>query len=123
MFLGNLNTMGQNMTYINKGISGNKELSRLKKRAAAARVKMTVFEKSVPSGVNEQVTIWPGSRSSLNPSNFDYVMATDHLRFKQFGGSPVDLRGWPQETTAAKRDAWATAFSDHALLYFRVQKA
>ncbi len=78
---------------------------------------MKVLEKAQPA------TYWPGSGSSLDPSDLDHVVAADHLDFKPFNGHPVDVRGWPQEPTDEKKDAWVEKFSDHALLYFEVQKA
>ncbi len=49
-------------------------------------------------------------------------MAAEHLRFKDFTGTKVDVRGWPQEATDAAKDGWAEKYSDHALLYFEVAK-
>lgn len=48
--------------------------------------------------------------------------AAEHLAFKKFSGARVDVRGWVDEPTGAKKDAWTRKFSDHALLYFEVQK-
>ena len=114
IFLGDLNTMGMNLTYQSKDISAFEELSRLGKRVA--RVQMRVLDKSGP-------TFWPGTNSSYDPGNLDHVVAANHLQFKSFGGNPIDLRGWPQEMSDAKRDEWAKNFSDHAILYFEVQKS
>ncbi len=122
IFMGDLNTMGMNLTFSNKDVTGDEEIERLKKRIKSSTINMSVLDKPLPSGLPGQATFWPGSHSSLKPSNLDHVVAAKHLTFKQFNGSPVDLRGWPQETTDAKRDAWIDKFSDHALLYFEVQK-
>lgn len=113
IFLGDLNTMGMNLTYSPKDVSGAEEIERLRKRAA--KRDMVILDKRGPSW-------WPGSKSSYSPSNLDHVVAADHLNFKLFGGKPVDLRGWPEETADAKKDKWVERFSDHALLYFEVQK-
>ena len=113
IFLGDLNTMGMNLTYSPKDLSGEEEIERLRKRAL--KRDMVILGKGGPSW-------WPGSSSSYEPSNLDHVVAADHLEFKSFGGHPVDLRGWPEETTDAKRDRWVKKYSDHALLYFEVQK-
>jgi len=115
IFLGDLNTMGMNLTYSNKDVSADEEIERLKKRVGVKS--MAVLEKA------HELTYWPGSSSSYNPGNLDHVVAADHVQFKSFGGKPVDVRGWPQETTDAKKDAWAKKFSDHAMLYFEVQRA
>jgi len=116
LFLGDLNTMGMNLTFSNKDISGIEEIDRLKKRLASKTVKMSVLDKTAPT------TYWPGSGSTYQPSDLDHVVAADHLDFKPFSGTHVDVRGWVDESTDAKKDAWAKKFSDHALLYFEVQK-
>ena len=54
--------------------------------------------------------------------DLDHVVAADHVQFKSFGGKPVDVRGWPEKTTDVQKDAWAKKYSDHAMLYFEVQK-
>jgi len=116
IFVGDLNTMGMNLTYSNKDVSGAEEIERLKKRAAISSISMKVLDKNYPD------TFWPGSNASFGPGDLDHVVAAKHLQFKSFGGAPIDLRGWPQEPTDEKRDAWAKKYSDHALLYFEVQK-
>ena len=114
IFLGDLNTMGMNLTFSTKDVSADEEVQRLQKRVKTR--KMQVLDKSYPE------TYWPGSTSSYSPGNLDHVVAADHLRFKAFGSAHIDIRGWPQETTPEKRDAWTRKYSDHALLYFEVQK-
>lgn len=114
LFLGDLNTMGMNLTFSPKDLSGDEEIARLEARCPSR--KLAVLEKSKP------VTFWPGSTSPLLPSNLDHVVASDHLTFRDFGGVPVEVRGWPQEPTDAAKDAWAAKFSDHAMLFFEVQK-
>jgi len=116
LFLGDLNTMGMNLTFSSKDISGDEEVARLKKRLASKSVKMKVQDKASP------FTFWPGSSSSLKPSNLDHVVAADHVKFKSFNGAAVDVRGWVDESTDTQKDAWTKKFSDHALLYFEVQK-
>ncbi len=116
LFLGDLNTMGMNLTYSKKDIDGDEELTRLKDRLSPRSVSMTVLDKT------DAVTYWPGTDSSYKPSNLDHVVAANHLRFKRFAGTDVDVRGWVDESTDAARDRWAKKFSDHALLYFEVQK-
>ena len=61
-----------------------------------------------------------GSPGGLR-SNLDHVVASDHLEFAPFGGNEVDVRGWPQLPEAEQR-VWIEKFSDHALLYFEVQR-
>jgi len=114
IFLGDLNTMGMNLTFSTKDVSADEEVQRLQKRVKSR--KMQVLAKSFPE------TFWPGSKSSYAPGNLDHVVAADHLQFKAFGSAHIDIRGWPQETTPEKRDAWTRKYSDHALMYFEVQK-
>lgn len=113
IFLGDLNTMGMNLTFSKKDVSGQEEITRLQDRCR--RQDLVVLDKAGP-------TWWPGSSSSLQSSNLDHVVAAEHLRFKQFAGFPVDLRGWPELNTDIRKDAWRKKFSDHAILYFEVQK-
>lgn len=114
IFMGDLNTMGMNLTFSSKDLSPEEELDRLKARCPYRKLK--VLDKSEP------VTYWPGSKSTIPPTNLDHVVAADHLKFKSFGGVPVSVRGWPQEQTDADKDTWAAKFSDHAMLFFEVQK-
>jgi len=116
VFLGDLNTMGMNLTYSPKDVTADEEIARLKKRMGTSSVSMEVLEKSV------EQTWWPGSGSSYPIGNLDHVVAASHLQFKQFSGKPVDVRGWTDKTTDTQRDDWTDKFSDHALLYFEVQK-
>jgi len=114
--LGDLNTMGMNLTYNDKDISGVEEIERLRNRLAISSVSMELLDKNAPA------TYWPGSPSTYEPSDLDHVLAASHLEFKNFGGVSVDVRGWVDKGTDAQRNAWAKKFSDHALLYCEVQK-
>ena len=114
IFMGDLNTMGMSLSYCDKGIGADDEIDRLKKRAVKKR--MRVLEKSHP------FTYWPGSGASYDPGDLDHVVAADHLTFKSFGGKPVDVRGWPEKSSDAQRDAWAKKYSDHAMLFFQIEK-
>lgn len=114
LFLGDLNTMGMKLTFNPKDVSGPEEIERLRQRAVSKR--MILAEKNRPA------TFWPGSNSTIPQSDLDHVVAARHLSFKKFGGADVDVRGWPSEPDDTSKDAWAAKFSDHALLYFEVQK-
>jgi endonuclease/exonuclease/phosphatase family metal-dependent hydrolase len=116
IFLGDLNTMGMNLTHSGKDVTADEEIDRLRIRAKRAGVRMKLLEKTRPA------TFWPGSQSSLPPGDLDHVVAADHLQFRLFGGKPVAVRGWPELATDADKDDWAKRFSDHAMLYFEVQK-
>ncbi len=106
---GDLNTMG--FDYIGKkhDISGDEEIKELSRRAKLS--KMRVLEKSA------EHTFRKGSLRG----NLDHVLAADHLGFKDFNGNSVDLRGWPK-LPLNEQNAWIKKYSDHALLFFEVQK-
>jgi hypothetical protein len=55
MFLGDLNTMGMNLTYSKKDISAVEEIDRLKKRLGSKSVGMKILLKTATE------TYWPGS--------------------------------------------------------------
>lgn len=116
IFLGDLNTMGMNLTYSKKDISAQEEIDRLKKRLGSNSVGMQMLSKTI------EETYWPGSSSNYPVGNLDHVVASDHLVFRSFLGNPISTKGWVEESTHAKKDQWAQKYSDHALLYFEVQK-
>ncbi|MBB1285820.1 endonuclease/exonuclease/phosphatase family protein [Flavisolibacter sp. BT320] len=112
IFLGDLNTMGMSYPF-QREIMVDFELRKLDD--SAKKAKMIRLDKSQP------VTWWNGTRR-LDPSNLDHVIAASHLRFKNFGGAPVDVRGWPQLETESEQVKWIDTYSDHALLFFQVEK-
>ena len=94
----------------------NEEIERLRKRLSIKSVKMKILSKSI------EETYWPGSNSDYSVGNLDHVMAADHLKFKKFNEGSVSVRGWVEESSNSKKDKWTKKYSDHALLYFEVQK-
>lgn len=116
IFLGDLNTMGMNLSYSPKDVAAIEEIERLKKRLGISSVKMRILDKTV------EETWWPGSNGSYDIGNLDHVVAAEHLEFKKFAGAPVETRGWVEKSTPSQKDTWAETYSDHALLYFEVQK-
>ena len=112
IFLGDLNTMG--MLYpFERNIVVDFELRKLD--SSAKKAKMSRLNKNQPH------TWWNGP-GGLPPGNLDHVLAANHLQFKNFGDAAVDVRGWPQLPTEAEQAAWIDSFSDHALLFFQVEK-
>jgi exonuclease III len=119
IFLGDLNTMGLDYIYgrqptrrlAHARVSADQEISRL--HFAASEHGMRVLNKTA------NVT-W-GSAGGMR-SNLDHVVAADHLDFRSFGGKEVDVRGWPT-LPEDEQAIWIKQFSDHALLYFEVQRA
>lgn len=115
IFLGDLNTMGMIYRYVSgRNISAGDELAKLASQARRRHMRFLT---------KDAAATWSnGSTSSTPPSNLDHVVAADHMTFKQFGGTDVTVRGWPRETSAAKRDQWIRDYSDHGLLYFEIDK-
>lgn len=120
MFLGDLNTMGLEYRYDQPGGAGapilrdriapEHEILRL--AYDGEKVGMRVLRKT------RDVT-W---RSQSDTSNLDHVVAASHLRFRQFGGRDVDVRGWPELATEQEQLDWVESFSDHGLLFFEVRE-
>jgi hypothetical protein len=113
LFLGDLNTMGMKYRYAREhDIPAPDEIA--KTAEAATRKGMRLLTKT------SSVTWWGGG--SLPPSQLDQVVASAGLNFKQFQGADVSVRGWPTLATQAEQRSWIKDHSDHALLYFEVQK-
>lgn len=113
LFLGDLNTMGMDYPF-QKNIGADAELQKLDKEAT--KKKMRRLTKTAAH------TWWNGAGSKYKPSNLDHVVASDQLKFKQFSGADVDVRGWPALSTPAAQTTWIKDHSDHGLLYLEVQK-
>ncbi len=113
LFLGDLNTMGMNYPF-KKAVEVEWELKKLDKDAKKA--KMRRLSKNAPA------TWWNGPGSRYAPGDLDHVVASDHLRFKQFKGTDVDVRGWPALGTELQQQKWIRDFSDHGLLFLVVEK-
>jgi exonuclease III len=114
IFLGDLNTMGFDYHYKKHDIAAADELAELDRKASYR--KMRRLKKSL------DLTWWNDEAQYEPGSNLDHIVAAKHLSFKTIDGAEVSVRGWPEETTAAKKKAWIKKYSDHALLYFEVQK-
>ncbi len=113
IFMGDLNTMGLDYPYKEHDIPAASEIKELDRRTVYRQ--MRILTKTAP------FTWSNGSKSKYAPSNLDHVVAADHLKFKNLGGAEVAVRGWPELSTDAKKDAWIDKYSDHGLLYFEVQ--
>ena len=114
LFLGDLNTMG--MEYLFKANNVPPDIELKKVDAVAKKQGMRRLLKDRP------FTWSNGSKSRMKPGNLDHVVAANHLKFRQFSGADVTVRGWPEEPTPAAQDAWIKKFSDHGMLYFEVQQ-
>lgn len=112
IFLGDLNTMG--MVYpFQKQIEWDIELKKLD--ADAKRQKMRRLTK------NRRHTWWNGTQD-LPPSDIDHVVAAQQLSFKQFGSADIKVIGWPDKPTLQEQRQWIKEYSDHALLFFQVER-
>ncbi|MCE8005746.1 endonuclease/exonuclease/phosphatase family protein [Aestuariivita sp.] len=111
ILLGDLNTMGLNMTYSDADMTGDEEIARLDRILAARDLLRQT--KTHPHTFNN------GSASSYPPADLDHVYATPNLDFADQGqGATVRVAGWAE---AADADAWITSYSDHAPLIFELR--
>lgn len=113
IFLGDFNIMGMQYRYVrDRDIVAKQELRKLER--GATRRRMKVLDKDEPN------TWWGGGK--LEPSNLDFVVARNHIRFKRFGDAEVSVRGWPKLEDPAEQLQWVRDLSDHGLLFFQVEK-
>jgi len=111
MLVGDLNTMGMNLTFSPKDMDGPEEIKRLDKVLRAR--KMVRLRYSAPFTFND------GSQSTFEPALLDHVYASSNLEFKEIRpGADVRVAGWAELTSVAAQDQWIDAFSDHAPLIF-----
>ena len=119
IIVGDLNTMGLNIPYSEEDISGDEEIERIRKRASG-RYGLDLLSKT------SDLTWSGGSSSSYDDSNLDHVLAAKHLKFKNFGSTSdpkyVEVKGWVNEPTIAKKDKWIDDYSDHCFLYAEVHR-
>ena len=111
ILLGDLNTMGLNMTYSDADLTGDEEITRVDQ--ILRRRDLHRQMKTHPHTFNN------GSTSSYPPSDLDHVYTSSNLSFVDQGqGATVRVGGWAE---AADVDGWIAAFSDHAPLIFELQ--
>jgi endonuclease/exonuclease/phosphatase family metal-dependent hydrolase len=122
IFLGDLNTMGLEYPF-NKDIEAAIELQKWDKYGTKPKIQMRRLVKT------HDFSWFNGSTSSLPMSNLDHVFASTNLSFRKFVrpsdglDAHVAVRGWVDEPTVAKKDAWISKFSDHSLLFFEVMSS
>lgn len=119
LFLGDLNLMGLDYVYGKEGnnllharVDAEQELARL--GYMAGKSDMRVLSKTADQ-------TWGGEDGMR--SNLDHVVASKQLEFKSFAGKDVQVLGWPELDDNAEQIKWFGEFSDHALLYFEVEKS
>lgn len=110
--LGDINTMGMKAAYNNvSDMTGADELGFVDNRMSAKVNGMRRLEKT-------HADTWWNGKDSARPSSLDHVYASNHLGFQNFGGNAeIEVTGWVNESTKAKKKAWIDKFSDHSLLY------
>lgn len=109
ILIGDMNTMGMNLSYSKKDITGEEEIRRVEK--ILARAGLRNLRKS------HQHTYNQGSDGDYLPEDIDHVFATDGLKFRDQGdGARVTVGGWALESDVEARDKWINEFSDHAPL-------
>ena len=113
ILIGDLNTMGMNLTYSEKDISSTEEIRRVEKVLGYCGLR------KLPK--THQFTYSEGSLSQSAPLDIDHVFATDGLAFRDQGdGAKVLVGGWALKRTNTQRDKWIAQFSDHAPLIFEI---
>lgn len=110
VLLGDLNTMGLNMTFSDADLTSAEEIARLDRvlrvRDLHRQLKTHPF------------TFSNGSQGSYPPADLDHVYATPNVAFKDQGaGATVRVAGWAEATDP---DAWIATYSDHAPLIFDI---
>lgn len=119
IFLGDLNTMGMEYPF-DRDIDAELELRKWDRYATRRSIAMRRLVKS------HDRSWFNGSRSRIPPSNLDHVFATTNLAFRRYrrpagGYAEVSVRGWVDEPTDERQDAWIAGYSDHSLLFFEVR--
>jgi hypothetical protein len=119
MVLGDLNTMGLDYVYGRVGTTRKLRHERVEARQEISRLRFLAEESGMRVLDKTHDVTW---RDGRRRSNLDHVIASAPLKFKKFGGAEVDVRGWPKLANEADQKTWIERYSDHALLYFEVQK-
>lgn len=114
LLLGDLNTMGMDLSFSKKDQTGPEEIKRMK-----SVFKSSKLSHQTPS---HPATWSNGSNSRYDPAELDHVFASDNVKLKDLGGGVrVRVAGWAEKTTVAQQDKWIRDFSDHTPLIFEAQ--
>lgn len=121
LFCGDLNTMGldyvtgrepppNDRRLVHARISAEQEIERLQHLGKETGMRLLTKNADATWGNKD------GDRSDL-----DHVVAADQLQFREIAGAEVDVRGWPKLDPSEQAE-WTEDYSDHALLYFEVER-
>lgn len=109
IFMGDLNTMGMEITFL-PDITAADEIDRLKKKAKNRS--MSVLNKDHTSTYTKDGTYF---------SDLDHVVASDCINFKKWGNSHVKVSGWREHPVgSAKFKEFVNKISDHCSIYCEV---
>ena len=112
--MGDLNTMGMNLTFSDKDFDAEEELKRFDKLVSANTYGLKRLSKS------HNLTY--RSESGSLKSDLDHVYASKHLNFAESDQVEVHVKGWPEKASEEDKVDWIQAYSDHAMLYFEVKQ-
>ena len=110
--IGDFNTMGLRVTHADNDMDGAAEVARYERVLAHRHMRLLPKSKTH--------TWWNGPNGTYSPSDLDHAFASEHLRFRDYGGAELDVRGWPEKNTNAEKQTWIDQYSDHALVYGEV---
>lgn len=115
---GDLNNVGMNLSFSDRDITIDEEIARLRNMYESRFDDLVLLKKTT------NATFWNGPGSSDPPADIDHVVAASRIHVAKLpNGDSVEVKGWPEMTTDAEKEAWIRRFSDHALLRFTIQGA
>ena len=113
---GDLNNVGMNLSFSDRDITIDEEIARLRNMYESRFDDLVLLKKTT------NATFWNGPGSSDPPADIDHVVAASRVHVAKLpNGDSVEVKGWPEMTTDAEKEAWIRRFSDHALLRFTIQ--
>lgn len=111
LFMGDLNTMGMNMTYLDDDVTESEEIERLEKRAKTRD--MTLLQKDHNQTYTNGTDLY---------SNLDHVVASNSIQFKTWNGSNVKVLGWNQYAQGSPEfNEFVNIISDHCSIYCEIE--
>ena len=110
LFMGDLNTMGMDLTYLND-VKESEEIDRLEKRAKRRGMKLLQKDHN---------RTWTNGKGKY--SDLDQVVASNSIKFKTWNGNNVKVLGWNQHAQgSAKFNEFVNQISDHCSIYCEIE--